>query len=336
MMMKQKKSYLSVLLLMLIILLTACGRGTENDGLKKELKGKKIVETGELAAVDSRSFVLQRYGRYWYEMKIIGILKHGTEVKAGDSIIQLDGTEIKKYIIDRESQLETQKAVLEKLLVNQDIKQNDLNARVKNEIAAFNLKKLELESSRFESDRLKKIKEYEFEQSKISMARVNRQMKLSKIIAANELKIEQIKMKQIKDELRSANNLLPQLTIRTPISGIFQIGKNRRNGEMLKPGDELYQGNVMGNVPDLKWMKVNTSVNENDFLRIKEGQKVLVRLDALPKVSFEGEIIYVGKLCHLKDEKSRQKVFDVEVKLLKSDQRLKPGMTVSCEFTEKN
>jgi HlyD family secretion protein len=31
---------------------------------------------------------------------------------------------------------------------------------------------------------------------------------------------------------------------------------------------------------------------------------------------------------------SRQKVFDVEVNVLKSDARLKPGMTVSCEFIQ--
>ena len=79
-------------------------------------------------------------------------------------------------------------------------------------------------------------------------------------------------------------------------------------------------------------MKVNTTISENDFMKIAVGQKVTVRLDALPKVEFEGEIMYVGKLCRLKENKSKQKVFDVEVKILKSDERLKPGMTVSCEY----
>jgi len=45
-----------------------------------------------------------------------------------------------------------------------------------------------------------------------------------------------------------------------------------------------------------------------------------------------GEVTYIEKLCHLKNPKSRQKVFEVEVKILKPDERLKPGMTVSCEF----
>ena len=88
----------------------------------------------------------------------------------------------------------------------------------------------------------------------------------------------------------------------------------------------------MGNVPELKWMRVNTFVNETDFLKVRTGQKVIVRLDALPEIKFSGEIAYIGKLCRPREQNSRQKVFDVEVKMLEPDERLKPGMTVSCEF----
>ena len=91
----------------------------------------------------------------------------------------------------------------------------------------------------------------------------------------------------------------------------------------------------MGYVPDLTWMKVETCINENDFLRINVGTKVLVRLDALPEVAFEGEVSRIGRFCHPRDYNNpRQKVFDVEVRLLVSDERLKPGMTVSCQYLE--
>lgn len=327
----------NILLLLLFsyvgLLMVSCDNKLSKDGSKDQRnEGRKVVETGELAAVDSRSFMMPRYGNYWYQMKIIGILKHGTIVKAGDSIIQLDPTEIKKYIIERESQLETQLAVITKMQVNQENKHQEFESRMKNEVSSYSLKKLELESSRFESERIRKINGLEFDQAKITLAKVRRLFELSIIVDKNEMKVEQIKSKQLKDEIKNAYAILPKLTIRTPITGIFQIGTNRRTGELIKVGDDIYQGNNMGNVPDLTWMKVNTSVSENDFLRIKQGQKVTVRLDALPKVSFNGEVIYLGKLCHLKDEKSRQKVFDVEVKIMKPDERLKPGMTVSCEF----
>lgn len=322
------KYFLPVLLLLAFL---GCQKA-ETEQKVENKKANRILETGELAAIDSRSFVMQRYGRNWYQMKIIGLLKHGSEVKAGDSIIQLDPTEIKKFIIDRESDLETQMAALQKLKVDQSNRRSELESTLKSETASQNLRKLELESSRFESERIRKIKQLEFEQSKINFSKVQRQLDLNKIKERCDLQIQQIKINRLKEEVKNGYNILPNLIIRTPIDGIFQIANNNRTNQMLKVGDEIYSGNNMGNVPALKWMKVNTTISENDFQKIANGQQVIVRLDALPKVEFEGEVMYIGKLCRIKEKKSKQKVFDVEVKISKPDERLKPGMTVSCEY----
>ncbi|HLP05471.1 MAG TPA: efflux RND transporter periplasmic adaptor subunit [Paludibacter sp.] len=315
------------------LMFLSCTPANQDKKASADKSGNKIVETGELAAIESKAFVMSQFGRMYFNMKIIGILKHGTPVKAGDSIIQLDPTDVKKFIIDLQGRLETQTAVIEKMKVDQNNKEQELASKLKNETATFDLRKLELEASRFESERIRKIKKLEFEQAKIAYAKAIREIKSSKVIMVNDMKIQLLLERQFKTDLNDAKNILPKLTIRTPISGIFQLGRNWRD-EPLKIGDQIYPGQNMGNVPSLTWMKVNTVVNERDFFKIRKGQKVLVRLDAMPKTRFNGEITYIGKLCHVKDEKSRQKVFDVEVKMLKSDERLKPGMTVSCEYLQ--
>ena len=106
---------------------------------------------------------------------------------------------------------------------------------------------------------------------------------------------------------------VPMLTVRTPIDGILQLDR-RRGGQLIKVGDEVWRGNRLAMVPDLSQMKVRTFVNENDFLRVHKGQKVIVR----PRDY----------------NNPRQKGFYVELRLLVSDERLKTGMTVSCEFLE--
>jgi len=259
-------------------------------------------------------------------------LDHGTEVKAGDSIIQLDPSEVKKVIIDLEGQLETEQANMDKLLVNQSNRRTELDANLKNGLASFNLKKLEMEYTRFESSQIRKTKELEFKQEEIALDKIKRSIDFNKIIEKNDLIIQRIRINQMKKNIKSAYEVLPRLTIRTPISGIFQIARNRRNRSVLKIGDQIYQGANMGNVPNLTKMKVETQINEFDYQKISAGQKVLVRLDALPEVSFKGEVTLIEKLCYRKDQKSKQKVFDVEVRILEQDERLKPGMTVSCEF----
>jgi multidrug efflux pump subunit AcrA (membrane-fusion protein) len=291
-----------------------------------------ITETGELHAINTRAFVMPRFGRYWYSMKVIGMLDHGTAVEAGDSIIQLDPADINKFIIDRETQFENEKANLTKLIVQQENRISDLQSAFKTEEATFNLKKLEMEQFRFESEKTRKIKELEFKQAEINFNKVKLRMELNKIISDNELKIQQIRVNQISKEVKEAKEILPKLTIRTPIPGIFQVARKRRSRESYKIGDEIDAGTNMGNVPDLTWMKAVSTVNETDIDKINLGQKVNVRLDALPNVAFEGEITYVSKLCRQYENNNKRKVFDVEVKLKDSDERLKPGMTVSCEF----
>ena len=332
--MRPAYKYISFLLFPLFFLGISCGDSTSDTKEKKAANLKKIVETGELAAVNTRSFSMPRVGRYWYEMRIIGILEHGSIVEPGDSIIQLDPTEINKYILDKEIDLENQLGALEKLHVDQANQINDQKANIKNEEASFNLKKIELDASVFETERLRKIKQLEFEQAKISLNKTKQRLKLYQVIHANDLKIQEIRVQRVKTEIKDAYDILPTLTLRTPISGVFQIAHNRRTNSLVKVGDNIYQGNNLGNVPELKRMKVLTQVNETDFLRLTMGQKVVVRLDALPQITFDGEVSYIGKLCYKKNNNSRQKIFDVEVLMEHQDERLKPGMTVSCEYIE--
>jgi multidrug efflux pump subunit AcrA (membrane-fusion protein) len=324
-----------IVLIVAGIFLLSCGKLEKSDKIQSETSGRKIIETGELSAIDVRAFVLQRYGQNWYKMKIIGMLKHGEIVEKGDSVIQLDPTEIKKYIVDRETELETQKATIAKLLIDQSNLKEQLEANLESELAVFELKKLEIIATRFESDKVKQIKNLELKQAELNIKKHKRKIELNRIVARSELNVQKIREKQMLTDLKNARSILPKLTIKSPIKGIFQVGINDNNGQSIKIGDEIYVGNMLGSVPSLKWMQVNTIVSENDFLHLKLGQKVKVRLDALPKVVFNGEVSHVGKLCRLKDEKSKQKVFDVEVKMLASDERLKPGMTVSCEYIEK-
>jgi hypothetical protein len=327
------KQQLFGLLALQVVLLLGC---STNDSVQPMVKQgdftQSIVETGELSAVNARTFVMQRYGRYWYEMKIIGLQEHGKRVEVGDSVIQFDPSEVKKFIISRETDLETQKANLEKIIVQNDNRISELNSSLLTEQASFDLKKLEMEQSKYESDKTKRIKELEFKQSEIELEKVKRRIKLNEIIAKNDLLIQQIRVNRVQEEVKGAYDVLPQLTIRTPIPGIFQVAKKRRGRELMQVGDEVYYGTPIGSVPDLRWMKVNTVVNEADFMKVSIGQKVKVRLDALKDVEFQGEVTYISKLCHPVDDNARQKVFDVEVKINESDERLKPGMTVSCEY----
>lgn len=326
-----KRMFFYIAAFFVLVGMFACG-GSAEKGAAEKASGETIVETGYLEAVNSYSFVMPRLGR-WSSLKITGLEEHGRIVNEGDSVIQLDPTDILKYISDRETTLETQVAALEKLKLSQANTRSSQEANRKTQLASFELKKMEFEASRFESERARRIKELEFRQAEINLKKEMRKIELNQIIADIDLKRQEIQIERTQKDIKEAEQLLGQLTLRTPIPGVFQVQYNWRNRTLVKVGDQIYSGNRIAVVPDLRWMKVKTYINEIDFLKIHEGQKVAVRLDAMNDVVFDGEVSYIGKLCHEKPGSDlKQMVFDVEVKLLVSDERLKPGMTVSCEF----
>ncbi len=325
-----KTIYITILAASMALALASCGKkgGADGDG---QTEGRNIVETGTLAAVNVKSFTVAR-SRYWWEIRIIGLAEHGAEVNAGDSIIQLDPKDVNKQIVDNELELETALAALHKMEVDQQVARNAATLNIKSQEASFDLKKIELESSAFESERYRKIKQLEFEQARITLAKERRRQALSRIVDSCNMKIQQIRVRRIKDDLANFHRMLAQLTIRTPVTGVFQVGRNPRTRAQTVVGDMASPNFSVGNVPELKHMKVETSINELDFLKIHAGQKVAVRLDAMPSVVFDGQVAYIGKLCRPREDKAREKVFDVEVTIDRYDARLKPGMTVSCEF----
>lgn len=319
---------------LLASLLLSCGGG---KGIRKDTSsetGTTLIETGELAAVTSTTFVMQRLGQRWNRARIAELTEHGKAVRAGDVVIKLDPSDITRYITDREKDLEAQQGALEKLLANQSNAQAQRELAIRSEEAAYELSKLSMQSVRFESERQQRIRQLQFRQATLNLERARRNREYNAIINENDLKIQQIRVSLTRKDVQRAYELLPQLNLTTPTDGIFQIErKHRRQPQLLNVGDEVNQGTTIARVPDLTWMKVNTYVHENDFLRVRPGQKVIVRLDALPGTEFPGEVASVGRLCHARDwNKPQVKVFDVEVRLLVSDERLKPGMTVSCEY----
>ncbi|MDR2586524.1 MAG: efflux RND transporter periplasmic adaptor subunit [Prevotellaceae bacterium] len=317
----------------LLLFIASCNpTGESKADHKRGLNGATIIETGTLEAINNVLFILPRYSLYWYQMRIIGILENGTLVNKGDSIIQIDPSEVNRFIIERETNLETQRANLQKMEVTQSNQISDLESRIRSEEAAFDLKKIELESSVFDTERNRAIKKLEFSQAELLLSKERRKLTLAKIINSNDLKIQRIRIRQLEDDLKHFSKILPTLTVQSTVAGVFQRGENPYTGKTINTGDQMYPGFPMGNVPELEWMKVNTFINENDFLKVNVGQRVTVRLDALPDLKFNGEVTYVGKLCITRETNSKQKGFEVEVKLLDSDERLKPGMTVSCEF----
>jgi multidrug efflux pump subunit AcrA (membrane-fusion protein) len=317
------------------ILFGSCGKQSEKNlhDIQNGAYTASISESGELQAVNSKALSLPSIGfRYGWEFKLIQLVENGQAVKEGDIIAKFDQSSVKKVIIELQTKQELEQANYNKTKVSNEIEHKKLETALEEEMANFDLKKLEIEKFKFESKQKLKVKELEFKQVKLKLAEAKKRIHLQGIISSNQLKIQELKLTQIKNDIQNAYAALDKLTVTSPINGIVQINTNRRTKLKYKVGDELYLGQSFALVPDLRKMKVLTKINELDFKKIQLGQNVKVRLDALPSVNFHGRVKYLGKLSKRKEKESRIKVFDCEIEVDETDPRLKPGMTVSSEI----
>ncbi|HOO99609.1 MAG TPA: efflux RND transporter periplasmic adaptor subunit [Bacteroidales bacterium] len=291
---------------------------------------QSVIETGELEAVNAYTVSMPRINYvYGSRFKIIGLTGYGEKVRKGEPVVILDPASVEKYIIEKSESLENELASASKLKAQLTNNLQDLRAQMRNEQAAYDIKKLQYNSSAFESEGVRKIIELEFRASEIRLNKIKRKLELRPRLDSLDYRIQQIKVVQKEDELKAARETLERLKILSPLDGIFVLERNRSTGQQVKLGDEMYIGYPIARIPDIRTMKVNSMVLENDISKIKPGLGVIVRLDALPSVPFHGKISRVNKVCIEMDKK---KVFLAEVLLSESDIRLKPGMTVSCEY----
>jgi HlyD family secretion protein len=320
--------------LLLLLLSVSCNKGKTDDFTV--LSGsfrQSVIEAGELQAINASSIIMPPIGyQYGYQFKIIGLADHGKTVHKGDSVIKLDPSSVYKFILDTEDKLENELAAAKKQAVQSENNIQDLNAQLKTEQAAYDLKKLAVERLNFESDIKKKIADLEFQQATIRLNKVRKNLELKPKLDDFDRRIQRIRVTQRETDVRNAKETLKKFLIRAPLDGIFQVAPRYSwdpGSPIYKMGDSPYMGSMLASIPDVKKMKAISFINEADISKVRIGMKVLVRLDALPSVPFNGVITSISKICSAHND---EKVFNTVVEILESDVRLKPGMTVNCEY----
>ena len=119
---------------------------------------------------------------------------------------------------------------------------------------------------------------------------------------------------------------LAMFTITAPSAGMV-IYKKDRNGIKRKVGSSLNPfDRVIAVLPDLSSMISKVYVDEIDISKIKTGQKVNIKVDALPEKAFTGNVISIANIGEQLPN-SDAKMFEVQIRVNGSDLSLRPSMS---------
>ena len=316
--------------------LTACagagGPSVETHTVKPAEFTSILTVTGELDAV--RSVVVTAPSINWRfgQLKIVTLVEDGKQVEKGDLLIQFDEGEVQKAIAEARSNLEIAEAELRKAKVNNDSEIEglliDLDiSRMNREIA-----QLKLEQAVFKAEIDRKQDEFRLEDAGIKLQQARRELENKKNIHREEISKLKLKVQQQQDRLDAAENTLAMLTVRAPTSGIAILRKNPYTRDKYQLEDQVHAGWPVIGLPDLSQMKAKVQTSEIEIAKVKIDQPASVTLDAYPDTTFTGRVNEIALLARNKSKESKVKVFDVVVNLDGHDEKLMPGMTISCRL----
>ncbi len=277
----------------------------------------KITESGELRAQDQITISAVT------DKQILWLASEGAWVQEGDTLIVYES---EKYIIskgDAESGLLVAKADLVRA-------QSDLEAqRAKEEGAKRNFEALpELAKKGF-------VQENEVEQARLAYLELrSKSRSMGASVDAARANVERAER-----AVEQQDRKLRQGVVFAPRAGlvVYAMTGDAEAPKKISVGMTPFEGMDLMYLPNVSTMMVDTEISEVDLAKLKIGLPVEIRLDAYPEDVFKGELVFIAdlakrKISRITGKATGAKVFDVTVKVLAEDTRLKPGLTATLDL----
>lgn len=328
----------TIYLITLILILMSCGGKKEEEvpsaKVKKGMLYIDLYEEGEVQAVNSKLICAPNVSYRYGNLKVDWLIKDGTKVQAGDTVVRFDPTEVRKSILNSKDQLEIKYAELEKMKAQHSSNIEGMESDYEVAKLSLDISEIEYEAANYEADIKKKEIKLNLEKAKIALDQAKLKIENTKKIQKEELSQKLIDIQQAKDDLTEDEETLNKLYVVTESPGITIIKKNRFTDLKFQEGDQTWAGFPMIELPDLSDMKAEVMINEVDIAKIKVGQEVEIKPDAFSSSSYTGKIATVAKLAINKEKSTKVKVFPVTIHIeTGSDStELMPGLTVSCRI----
>jgi hypothetical protein len=277
----------------------------------------KITESGELRAQDQITISAVT------DKQMLWLAPEGAWVDEGDTLIIFES---EKYLISKgeaESGLLVAKADLVRA-------QSDLEAqRAKEEAAKKNFEALpELAKKGF-------VQENEVEQARLAYLELrSKSRSMSASVDAARANVERAERAVAQQDRK-----LRQGVVLAPRAGlvVYAMTGDAEAPKKISVGMTPFEGMDLMYLPNVSTMMVDTEISEVDLAKLRLGLPVEIRLDAYTDVVFNGEVVFIAdlakrKISRVTGKATGAKVFDVTVKVIGEDKRLKPGLTATLDL----
>ncbi|HET7216616.1 MAG TPA: efflux RND transporter periplasmic adaptor subunit [Vicinamibacterales bacterium] len=329
--------WIAIVLLPLIALgaFAAVGRGSAPDLPTIEVTKGEFVDALEIRGdiKPLRSVVLAAPMQAG-ELQIVKLAKGGTMVKAGEVVVEFDGSTLRRTMQEKQSELKQADAEIEQATAQTHITKEQNATELMR--ANYNIQRAKLEVQKAET-----VPRIDNEKAKLTLADTEQKLKeLQAKIKSDETSIEadlsnrRRKREKALFDLQRAERGLQNLQLKAPVDGMVNVLPNYRaggpfgGGEVeFREGDRAWAGAAVVELPDLSSIHLQARLDETDRGRLTVGEEAVIRIDAVPGRDFKARIDRISVLARA-DFSSwpPTRLFDLGLVLLDVDSRIRPGM----------
>ncbi len=273
--------------------------------------------------------------------RIVKLAENGKAIRKGEVVVEFDAAQQEQSLLERNTTVRT---------IDSQIVQTKASHRIVDEMDGMNKMTAEYnhERAKLEASKAEVVSEIEGAKSRIDveiangeLGQVKQTINTHKATQNADLeRLDQNKDKAIRDVNR-AQGYLKNMVLRAPSDGIVNVLPNfRSQGSWgsspppFKEGDRAWTGAAIAEIPDLSLMRIDLKLDEVDRGKLALGQKVKVRIDAIPDREFDAELDWISPIAavQFRGMGMTEKTFPARATLVGSDKRLRPGMSASAEI----
>lgn len=300
--------------------------------LRLEVASGDFVEhlllTGELVAEDSVALIAPE-ANLW-PLQLRWLVEDGATLAAGETVAEFDSSsllnqleEARLRVVERATALASQRA--------------RTTAAIAQARWSVEQKRGEVEKTRLEVEvprELRVAREHEnfrlaFERATLELAAAERELGVRETAGRAEDELAALELEKARSEVRTAETTIERLILRAPRSGVVLVGESREQGRPYQPGDNVYPGEIVAEIPDLDTLVVEAQLFDVDDGRLALGMGVEATVDAFPERVFPGRVREIGAAAQQVGQTSQRRFFVVLLELEGLDARqLRPGMSI--------
>jgi HlyD family secretion protein len=296
--------------------------------------GMEVRLTGTTEAVHMRSMVAPMLAsEHSGTLTVINLARSGTRVHKGEVIAEFDRqAQMREYIIKQAEYVDLSnktaaaeaKEVADRAKDETDIEQAE-SALSK---AQLEIQKVEL-LSKIDAEKAQET----LEEAKATLQQLRTTFDLKRQAAQAGIRLLEIQRDRAKQVMDHAQANAALMKIDSPIDGIVVLNTIWKEGKMgeVQEGDQVRPGIAFMQVVDPSQMQVRALVNQQDFLGLRIGLPVHIRLDAYPDLVFKGKLEEMAPIGRNGDFSQKIRTFAVVFSIKGNDTRLMPDLSAAVD-----